>query len=62
MSQPHEEIVDAGHGGEDTGAVGKGGVREKELVLSVVQRVKRYLEAQEATLRKTLTRLGFLRD
>ena len=32
--------VDAGHGGEDPGAIGKGGVYEKNVVLSIARRVK----------------------
>ncbi|MEX2488386.1 MAG: N-acetylmuramoyl-L-alanine amidase [Pseudomonadales bacterium] len=31
--------IDAGHGGEDPGAIGHGGVREKEVVLSIAERV-----------------------
>ena len=32
--------VDAGHGGEDPGAIGKGGVYEKNVVLSIARRVQ----------------------
>lgn len=31
--------IDAGHGGEDPGAIGHGGVREKEVVLSIAEHV-----------------------
>jgi N-acetylmuramoyl-L-alanine amidase len=37
-------VLDAGHGGHDSGAVGPGGLMEKELVLDVTRRVARLLE------------------
>jgi len=37
--------IDAGHGGEDPGASGPGGVREKDVVLAIAQEVYRRLEA-----------------
>jgi N-acetylmuramoyl-L-alanine amidase len=37
-------VLDAGHGGHDSGAVGPGGLMEKELVLEVTKRVARMLE------------------
>jgi N-acetylmuramoyl-L-alanine amidase len=37
-------VLDAGHGGHDTGAVGPGGLQEKELVLDVTRRVRRLLD------------------
>ena len=39
-------VLDAGHGGHDSGAVGPGGLMEKELVLEVTKRVARMLELQ----------------
>jgi N-acetylmuramoyl-L-alanine amidase len=39
-------IVDAGHGGHDTGAIGPSGVREKDVTLAMAQRLKRRLEAR----------------
>jgi N-acetylmuramoyl-L-alanine amidase len=39
-------IIDAGHGGHDTGAIGPTGVREKDVALSVVLKLKEKLEAQ----------------
>lgn len=39
-------IIDAGHGGHDTGAIGPTGVREKDVALSVVLKLKDRLEAQ----------------
>jgi N-acetylmuramoyl-L-alanine amidase len=39
-------VLDAGHGGHDSGAVGPAGLQEKELVLDVTRRVARLLEAR----------------
>jgi len=39
-------VLDAGHGGHDTGAVGPTGLMEKELVLDVTQRVARLVEGR----------------
>ncbi len=37
-------VIDAGHGGHDTGTIGPHGVREKDVVLDVALRLKRLLE------------------
>jgi N-acetylmuramoyl-L-alanine amidase len=37
-------VLDAGHGGHDPGAVGPGGLMEKDLVLDITKRVARLLE------------------
>jgi N-acetylmuramoyl-L-alanine amidase len=37
-------VLDAGHGGHDSGAVGAGGLMEKDLVLDVTRRVAKLLE------------------
>jgi len=37
-------VIDAGHGGDDTGAIGAGGLREKDVVLAVALKVGQYLE------------------
>jgi N-acetylmuramoyl-L-alanine amidase len=39
-------VLDAGHGGHDTGAVGPTGLMEKDLVLDVTQRVARLVEGR----------------
>jgi N-acetylmuramoyl-L-alanine amidase len=39
-------VLDAGHGGHDSGAIGPGGLMEKELVLDITKRVARLLEGQ----------------
>jgi len=38
-------LLDPGHGGEDTGCIGRGGTREKEIALDIARRLKRRLEA-----------------
>ncbi|MDR0529692.1 MAG: N-acetylmuramoyl-L-alanine amidase [Zoogloeaceae bacterium] len=48
--------LDPGHGGEDPGAIGRGGHREKNIALSVAKRLKTRLEEQQA--RVALTRDG----
>lgn len=48
--------IDAGHGGEDPGAIGPGGVREKEVVLAISRELKTLLDAEpgfEAVLVRT---------
>jgi N-acetylmuramoyl-L-alanine amidase len=37
-------VIDAGHGGHDTGSVGPGGYPEKDLVLDVANRLKSLIE------------------
>ena len=49
--------LDPGHGGEDPGAVGRGGNFEKNVVLAIAQRLKSRLELQPNT-RVMLTRDG----
>jgi N-acetylmuramoyl-L-alanine amidase len=39
-------ILDAGHGGEDPGAVSDNGTREKEINFYIASKVKESLEAQ----------------
>lgn len=42
-------VVDPGHGGHDAGAIGPGGLREKDLVLSIANRLKPLLEERLGT-------------
>lgn len=49
--------LDAGHGGEDPGAIGKRGTYEKDVVLSIARRLKRLID-QEPNMRAYLTRDG----
>ncbi|MFN7961770.1 MAG: N-acetylmuramoyl-L-alanine amidase [Thermoanaerobaculia bacterium] len=48
-------VIDPGHGGVETGAIGKGGSQEKELTLLLAQALKRRLEA-ELPVKVILTR------
>jgi N-acetylmuramoyl-L-alanine amidase len=56
ISNEHEEplndlidviVIDPGHGGEDSGAVGKSGLLEKEVTLDIAKRVKGLLEKEK---------------
>jgi N-acetylmuramoyl-L-alanine amidase len=38
--------IDAGHGGEDPGAIGKGRTREKDVVLAIARELKKSLDAR----------------
>lgn len=49
--------VDAGHGGEDPGAIGKGGTREKDVVLAIAMKLKARIDATPG-MRAYLTRDG----
>jgi len=50
-------VVDAGHGGEDPGARGRRGTREKDITLSIAKRLKSLIDA-ETGMRAVLTRDG----
>lgn len=47
--------LDPGHGGEDPGAIGRGGSREKDVVLAIAKRLKARIEKQP-NMRVMLTR------
>ncbi|HWL61279.1 MAG TPA: N-acetylmuramoyl-L-alanine amidase [Steroidobacteraceae bacterium] len=47
--------IDAGHGGDDPGAIGKGGTREKDVVLKIAQELAKRVNAQPG-MRAYLTR------
>ncbi|MBM3406107.1 MAG: AMIN domain-containing protein [Betaproteobacteria bacterium] len=49
--------VDAGHGGEDPGAIGPGGTREKDVVLSIAHRLHALINS-ETGMRSVMTRTG----
>jgi len=40
-------IIDPGHGGKDSGAIGVGGIREKKITLSFAKRIKNKLKKNE---------------
>lgn len=56
-ARPMIVAIDPGHGGEDPGAIGPGGVQEKKIVLQIAQRVYRMMQA-EPGLRPVLVRDG----
>ena len=47
--------LDPGHGGEDPGAIGRSGTREKDIVLNIARRLKKLVDAQPG-MRAYLTR------
>ena len=49
--------IDAGHGGDDPGALGPGRVREKDVVLAIAKRLKTLLD-REAGFTGVMTRSG----
>ena len=49
--------IDAGHGGEDPGAIGPGGLREKDIVLKIAQELQRQINAEKG-FRAELVRTG----
>ncbi len=54
-------MIDAGHGGKDSGALGLGGTEEKNIVLSIAKILQRKISAEftsQPTLRVVLTRNG----
>jgi N-acetylmuramoyl-L-alanine amidase len=50
-------VIDAGHGGEDPGARGRRGTREKDVTLLIARRLKALIDA-EPEMRAVLTRDG----
>jgi len=49
--------IDPGHGGEDPGAIGRGGTREKDVVLKIARILKAKID-QQPNMRAMLTRDG----
>ncbi len=50
-------VIDAGHGGEDPGAIGRGGAREKDVVLAIAKKLATEIDSQ-AGMRAVLVRNG----
>ena len=50
-------VIDAGHGGEDPGALGRRGSREKDITLTIAKRLKALVDS-ESNMRALLTRDG----
>jgi N-acetylmuramoyl-L-alanine amidase len=60
FQQPNRDIViaiDAGHGGEDPGALGRKRTREKDVVLAIAKELKKSIDAQPG-LSSVLVRTG----
>jgi N-acetylmuramoyl-L-alanine amidase len=49
--------IDAGHGGQDPGAIGRNGAREKDITLAIARRLAAEIDAQEG-MRAVLIRDG----
>ncbi len=49
-------IIDAGHGGKDPGALGKGGLKEKHIALKLALKVEKYLKKTMPHIKVKLTR------
>jgi N-acetylmuramoyl-L-alanine amidase len=56
-ARPVVIAIDPGHGGEDPGAIGPTGLREKDVVLSIGRRLARLIDAQPG-MRAHLVRTG----
>jgi N-acetylmuramoyl-L-alanine amidase len=57
FSKPIVVAIDAGHGGEDPGAIGHSGLQEKDVALSVARKLAKLINAQPG-MRAVLTRDG----
>ncbi len=55
-------ILDPGHGGHDTGAIGAQGTREKDIALAISQRLRTKLEEDPRSPRllKTIRGAGYM--
>jgi N-acetylmuramoyl-L-alanine amidase len=53
--RPFTVVIDAGHGGRDPGAIGRGGTMEKDIVLSVARKLKAQIE-RTSDMRAVMTR------
>ncbi|MCC7107801.1 MAG: N-acetylmuramoyl-L-alanine amidase [Deltaproteobacteria bacterium] len=52
----HRVVIDAGHGGNDTGAIGPTGVKEKDITLQLAERVREKLIAEIPDVEVIMTR------
>ncbi len=51
-------VIDAGHGGHDTGTISGNGLREKDLALDVARRLRGYLKRNYPEIEVVMTRDG----
>lgn len=59
-ARQREVMLDAGHGGKDPGTRGKSGLQEKEVVLDITKRTKRFLEKHGFKVHMTRTQDKFV--
>jgi N-acetylmuramoyl-L-alanine amidase len=52
----HRVVIDAGHGGHDTGAIGPSGIKEKDVTLQLAKRVKDKLQQELPDIEVIMTR------
>lgn len=57
--QPRLVVLDPGHGGKDSGAIGPNKLYEKDVVLDIAHRVRKQLESQKVHVRMTRTDNSF---
>jgi len=50
-------VIDAGHGGKDTGAIGPNGTYEKDVVLAIARKLERLIR-EESDMRPVMVRKG----
>lgn len=55
QKQPFTVVIDSGHGGEDPGKIAADGTLEKDLNLSIAQKLQTYLEAADVHVVMTRT-------
>ena len=55
-TRPFVVVIDPGHGGKDSGAVGPSGVYEKDLVLAIGRRLRDFIR-HESSMRAVMTRM-----
>ncbi|MFO7602190.1 MAG: N-acetylmuramoyl-L-alanine amidase [Gammaproteobacteria bacterium] len=57
QARPVVVAIDAGHGGDDPGAIGRKGTREKDVVLAIAQKLKRLID-NEPGMKAVMVRTG----
>ncbi len=54
-TKPFVVVIDPGHGGKDSGAIGPSGLHEKDIVLAIARRLKDFIRA-EAGMKAVMVR------
>jgi len=52
----HRVVIDAGHGGHDTGAIGPSGIKEKDVTLQLAKRVRDKIQTELPDIEVIMTR------